>query len=245
MKPEFTIYPAIDLRAGQVVRLTQGDPNQQTTFSSDPGAVARQWQAMGAAWLHVVNLDGAFDAQDQANQAALREILAAAPGLNIQFGGGLRSLPDLEAAFSLGVQRAILGTAAVENPALVAQALEQFGPERIGVGIDAKPDGVRTRGWLGQTGLAPVQLGQQMARLGVTTLVFTNIQRDGAGTGIDVQATQELAQATGLNVIASGGASSLADVETVKTAGLAGMIIGKAIYTGAIHLPDALRIARA
>jgi phosphoribosylformimino-5-aminoimidazole carboxamide ribotide isomerase len=241
----FTVYPAIDLRAGRVVRLAQGDPARQTVYGHDPGEVARQWLAAGARWLHVVNLDGAFGDRDAENQKALAAVLEATRKSGgqgcVQLGGGLRSLDDVARALSLGVGRAILGTIAIEAPELVSEAVVRFGADRIAVGIDVHEGRARVRGWTERTELDPVTLGKELYHLGVRTVVFTNIARDGVGGGVDVVATQQLAEATGLCVIASGGVTSLADVRHVKAAGLSGVIIGRALYEGQIDLKEALR----
>ena len=240
----FTVYPAIDLRVGKVVRLCQGDPARQTVYGDDPATVARQWLAAGAHWLHVVNLDGAFGDRDNRNQAALGAILAVvnAQGgeASVQFGGGLRSLEAVERVISLGVGRAILGTAAIEAPEMVEAAIARFGGEKVGVGIDARDNRVRVRGWAQETGVDPATLGKSLYQLGVRTVVYTNIARDGVGRGVDVEATQRLAEATGLHVIASGGLASLEDVRRVKAAGLPGVIVGRALYEGQIDLKEAL-----
>ena len=246
----FSVYPAIDLRAGKVVRLVQGDPERQTVFDDNPARVAQRWIKAGASWLHVVNLDGAFSGtihEDTVgntvakNIEALRTILTQACGrAKVQFGGGLRSLENLDQLLSLGVDRVILGTAAIESPELVSKAIACLGPERIVVGIDARDHQVRIRGWMRTAEMDPITLGQKMRRLGVERTVYTNIARDGAGSGIDVTASQRLAETTGLKVIASGGAASLADVQRVRAAGLDGVIIGKALYTGQIEIQEAL-----
>ncbi len=238
----FTIYPAIDLRDGQVVRLQYGDPDKQTTFSSDPVATAQQWLAEGATWLHVVNLDGAFDERGTANWSILPH-LTALP-VHVQFGGGIRTLADVERVLHAGVARVILGTAAIENPDLVSEAITRFGPDHIAVGIDARNGRVKTRGWLMDTAVTPTQLGQQMKALGVRTIIYTDISRDGVLTGVNAEATAQLAQATGLYVIASGGVAGLEDVQRCRAhsaQGIAGVIIGRALYDGKIKLRDALR----
>ncbi len=238
------IYPAIDLRKGQVVRLQLGDPQRQTTFSPDPLAVAQQWIASGARWLHVVNLDGAFDEAGLANWQVLPQLTAL--GIPVQFGGGLRSLKDIARAVNLGVSRVILGTLAIEEPDIVADALRIFGVERIAVGIDARDGQVKTRGWQSDTSSSPVNLGLQMGALGVRTVIYTDISRDGILTGVNIQATRELARGTGLNVIASGGVASLEDVYRTLDGtedGVTGLIIGRALYDGEIDLAEALTAA--
>jgi phosphoribosylformimino-5-aminoimidazole carboxamide ribotide isomerase len=242
--PTFAVFPAIDLRTGRVVRLAQGDPGRQTVYSDDPAKVARQWLAAGARWLHVVNLDGAFGERDTENRKALSAVLEATTEVGnmprVQFGGGLRSLDDVEQAISMGVSRAILGTAAIEAPDLVATAVARFGPEKIVVGIDARDNQVRVRGWSKKTQIDPATLGKELYALGLRVIVYTNIARDGVGSGVDVAATQRLAEATRLRVIASGGVASLKDVERVRSAGLSGIIIGRALYEGQIDLKEAL-----
>jgi phosphoribosylformimino-5-aminoimidazole carboxamide ribotide isomerase len=233
---EFIVYPAIDMRGGKVVRLAQGDLARQTVYGDDPAAVARRWLEEGAQWLHVVNLDGSFGEAGAANAAALERIVAT--GARVQLGGGMRSLADIERALELGVARAIIGTAAVENPDLVRQAIERFGPQQIGGGIDARDGRVRVRGWLEDTGVDVATLAGQLRDAGVTTVVFTDIGRDGIGAGVNVVATTALAQASGLHVIASGGVASAEDVQRVRAAGLAGGIIGRALYEGQVDLRD-------
>ncbi len=238
----FTIYPAIDLRNGRVVRLQFGDPNKQTIFSDDPAAMGRQWIAAGAEWLHVVNLDGAFDETGAANWAALAQLTQL--GANVQFGGGIRALPDVERALNAGAVRVILGTVAIENPALVTEAIRQFGADKVVVGIDARDGRVKTRGWLHETAVSPTQLGQQMRALGVQTIIYTDISRDGVLTGVNAQATADLAQATGLQVIASGGVAALDDITrcaALADQGVVGVITGRAIYDGRLDLHSALQ----
>lgn len=240
MKRVWDVYPAIDLRGGQVVRLRQGDPKRETAYAEDPAGAARRWKASGATWVHVVNLDGAFGEEGAANLAALERILAV--GVRVQFGGGLRNLGGLRTVLGLGVQRAVIGTAAVESPELVEAALDDFGPERIAVGIDARGGRVRTRGWQEATSVTPGDLGRTWASKGVRWLIFTDVARDGMGSGLNVAATARLAEATGLHVIASGGVRSLADVTSTFEAGLSGIIIGRALYEGQVDLAKALSV---
>jgi phosphoribosylformimino-5-aminoimidazole carboxamide ribotide isomerase len=235
---EFVVYPAIDLRGGKVVRLAQGDLARQTVYGDDPAAVARRWLGEGAAWLHVVNLDGAFGESGAANVAALEQIVAT--GAQVQFGGGLRALEDVERVLGLGVARAILGTVAVENPNLVREAVARFGAQRVGVGIDARDGRVRVRGWTADSGVDAIALGRQLRQVGVEIVVFTDVARDGVGTGVNVDATVALASATGLRVIASGGVASSGDVRRVRAAGLAGVIVGRALYEGQVDLREIL-----
>lgn len=241
----FTIYPAIDLRNGRVVRLQYGDPNQQTVFGDDPVAMAEKWLAAGAEWLHVVNLDGAFDEAGAANWAMLPH-LTALP-VKVQFGGGVRTLDDIERAIEAGAARVILGTTAIEKPALLGQAVAHFGAKRIVVGIDARDGRVQTRGWLQDTAVTPIDLGKKMRALGVKTAIYTDINRDGVLTGVNAAATAELAQAAGLQVIASGGVAALDDVRRcleLADQGVVGVIMGRAIYDGRVHLQDAISLTQ-
>jgi phosphoribosylformimino-5-aminoimidazole carboxamide ribotide isomerase len=232
--PSFTIYPAIDLHAGKVVRLAQGDPGRQTVYGDDPLAFAKLWKSEGAAWLHVVNLDGAFDLEASANRIALQRILSL--GLKVQFGGGLREAGAIRTALEAGVNRVVIGTAAVENPSLVDWALETFGPERVAVGIDARDGLVRIKGWAESTSIRAVDLAKELRGRGLAWCVFTDISRDGLQTGVNLPATTRLATTSGLQVIASGGVASTEDVRRVRAAGLAGVIIGRALYEGKINL---------
>jgi phosphoribosylformimino-5-aminoimidazole carboxamide ribotide isomerase len=191
----WTVYPAIDLRRGQVVRLMQGDPDQQTTYADDPLSVARRWQEAGATWLHVVNLDGAFGERSQENQAALERILTT--GLKVQFGGGVRDFTILRRALDLGVSRVVIGTAAVKNPELVDDALRAFGPERVALGIDAREGQVRTHGWQEAAATTALELATHWATRGVRWIVFTDVSRDGMGSGLNLEATVQLAQVIG------------------------------------------------
>lgn len=237
---EFTVYPAIDLRSGQVVRLAEGDPQRQTQYSADPASTARRWISAGARWLHVVNLDGAFDdgqaLADSPNGLALTAILqeAQTQNVSVQFGGGLRSLEGIQAALDLGVTRVVLGTVIVEQPEILAAALTRWGAERVAAGLDARDGLLRVHGWQRETPLQALQVAQDLAEQGLRWLIFTDIARDGLQTGLNLPATLALAQASGLQVIASGGVSSLADILKTKAAGLAGVIVGRALYEGTL-----------
>jgi phosphoribosylformimino-5-aminoimidazole carboxamide ribotide isomerase len=253
------VFPAIDLRQGRCVRLQQGRAEDETVYGDDPAAVARAWVAQGAQWLHVVNLDGAFGrpasgAHRPVNLERLVEIRTTAPHTPVQFGGGLRSLEDVDTALGLGATRVILGTVAVQDPDLVAEALRRFGPEQILVGIDARGGRVATHGWQETSDVTATALGRAMHSRGVTTVVYTDIARDGMLSGLNVQATVDLARASGLRVIASGGVASLDDVvhlrvaqarltQSGSTGRIEGVIIGQALYTGALSLPDAIETA--
>ena len=252
--PDFVVFPAIDLRRGRCVRLRQGDPAAETVFSEDPAAMARHWVDQGAAWLHVVNLDGALQADAPSSDTAalplnwqrLAEICqaVAAP---VQFGGGLRTLADIERALALGAARVVLGTAAVQNPTLVREALLRFGAPRIVIGIDARDGFVATHGWLQTSAVPALTLAQTMQAAGVARIVYTDIGRDGMLSGVNVEATAALARASRLQVIASGGVRDLDDIRrllAVRDAGVTGVIAGQALYSGRLTLPDALALAR-
>lgn len=246
------LFPAIDLRHGRCVRLRQGDPKAETVFGDDPAAIARRWAALGAEWLHVVNLDGAFgdaeatDGDLPPNLRRLAEIRSAID-IPIQFGGGLRRLQDITLALALGAARVVLGTAAVRDPQLVSEALRQFGRERVVVGIDARDGFVATHGWQETSSLPAATLARSLADAGLKRMVYTDISRDGMLAGVNLAATVELARSSGMAVIASGGVSSLADITALancESAGIEGAIIGQALYTGALALDEALAAVR-
>lgn len=239
----FIVYPAIDLRGGQVVRLKEGDPARMTAYGDDPADTARRWLETGVQWLHVVNLDGAFEESDTANRVALQSILDVANQFtaSVQFGGGLRSFDAIAAAFSLGVSRVVLGTIAIETPELVEKALIRFGAESVAIGIDARDGRVRVRGWQEETEISANDLALQMRTLGVRTVIFTDVSRDGLGKGLNIPATRALADASGLDVVASGGVHTLQDVTAARDANLAGVIIGRALYEGTIDLKEVLK----
>lgn len=239
------IYPAIDLRGGRCVRLRQGDFADETVFAEDPILMARRWAAEGAEWLHVVNLDGAVGEKATANLAALGRILEAVE-LPVQFGGGLRRLEDVARVLELGVSRVILGTVAVREPAIVEQAIARYGAQAVSVGIDARDGRVAVQGWQDVSDVQAVDLARRVREQGVERIVYTDISRDGMLTGVNVEATAELALASGLRVIASGGVGSLEDVRALKQReadGIEGVIIGMALYRGAVPLNQALTIA--
>jgi phosphoribosylformimino-5-aminoimidazole carboxamide ribotide isomerase len=239
---EFTIFPAIDLRGGRVVRLKQGDPKRQTIYSDDPAETAERWLGCGAQWLHVVNLDGAFGEGDTANRQALSKILDTSLKFSakVQFGGGLRSLEAIQQVLEMGVSRAILGTITVEQPKILAMALEKYGPERVAAGVDARNGIVQVRGWAQAATVTSLDLAKRMQPLGLTWLIYTDVQLDGMGSGVDIDGSLHLAQTTGLKVIASGGVKSAQDVSLCREAGLAGVIVGRALYEGQINLKEVL-----
>ncbi len=243
----FTIFPAIDLRSGQVVRLKEGDPRRQTSYSPDPAAVARRWIDAGARWLHVVNLDGAFGETGSAaspNQQALDAILAEAgrTGVSVQFGGGLRSLEAIQAVFKLGVTRAVLGTVIIEQPRVLPEALARWGHERIAASLDARDGFVQVRGWQSATPLLAGDLARTLQQTGLRWLVFTDIARDGLQTGLNLPATVALARQSGLWVIASGGVSHLEDVHLAHESNLAGVIVGRALYENAVEPAELFKL---
>lgn len=229
------ILPAIDLRAGKCVNLVQGIATQETVFSDAPIEMAQRWQTEGAEYLHLVDLDGAFQ-NESANLHIVGEIVAALD-IPVQLGGGIRSMEQLEAVLALGVDRAILGTVALKQPDLVKQACDKYG-ERIAVGIDAKDGMVATDGWLEVSQKSAVEFAQEMAD--VQTIIYTDIKSDGMLKGPNVDATADIIDAIPANVIASGGVTSLTDVTALKQIGASGAIIGRALYTGDLVLQDAI-----
>ncbi|MGN0778286.1 MAG: 1-(5-phosphoribosyl)-5-[(5-phosphoribosylamino)methylideneamino]imidazole-4-carboxamide isomerase [Aristaeellaceae bacterium] len=234
------LYPAIDLLDGKAVRLRQGR-REDATIYGDPVALARQWRAQGGEWLHLVDLGAAFEGKT-AHLPLLRDIIAAFDG-PVELGGGLRTMEDMALRMEAGVSRCIIGTAAAEHPELVEEACKAW-PGRIAVGIDARDGVVTTRGWVASAGLAAIDLALRMRDMGVTTIIYTDVSRDGMMQGPNVEATQALVQATGLDVIGSGGVSGLDDLLHLRDAGCAGAILGKALYEGAVSLPEALSALR-
>lgn len=240
------IYPAVDLRQGRCVRLQQGDAAQETVFADDPVEAACRWVEEGATWLHVVNLDGAFGEPSAANWRALERILAAV-GVPIQFGGGVRTMEDVSRLLEAGVRRVILGTAAVQNPELVREAVARYGAEQIAVGLDARQGRVAVRGWAEVAPLGVEEVAQQMAALGVERIIYTDIQRDGMLQGVNIEAVRRLARVSNVKVVASGGVASLEDIRVLKEheeEGIEGVIIGMALYRGAVRLREAIEIAK-
>jgi phosphoribosylformimino-5-aminoimidazole carboxamide ribotide isomerase len=239
---DFIIYPAIDLQEGRVVRLKQGNRLKSKAFDLKPAGSATRWIEQGAEWLHVINLDGAFGEDSQENIQAVRKIIAAGKdNISIQLGGGMRSMKSIRSSLSLGVKRVILGTAAVNNPGLMIDALKTFGADKIVLAIDARDGFVHVAGWEDKTKLSPIELASHFIDHGLKTVIFTNIKHDGMQKGVDIKTTQDLADATGLQVIASGGVGSLEDIRRVKMAGLAGVVIGKALYENNFTFSEAVR----
>lgn len=242
----FTIYPALDLRGGQIVRLKQGDPGRQTTYDYNPGEVAHRWLKTGARWLHVVNLDGAFGEEESPNLEGLRQILDQTRQVDaaVQFGGGVRTLEDIEGLLSLGVERVILGTAAVQNPDLVQEAVAHFSPKGVAVGVDVRDGVVQVRGWTVGTDLDLITFGKLLKKKGLVWAIYTDIHRDGLARGLNIPNTRQFQEETGLEVIAAGGVASLNDIRKARKAGLSGAIIGRALYEGEVDLTQVLEIAR-
>lgn len=235
------IFPAIDLRGGKCVRLIQGDFDKETVYSDDPQATALRWQSCGAKFLHVVDLDGARAGSPQ-NLDAIKKILDAV-AIPIEVGGGIRTLDDAEKLLSLGVRRVILGSVAVENPALVAEAVQRFG-DKIVVGIDAKGGFVATHGWEKSSQVKVGDLAKKIVAAGVKTIIYTDISKDGMLSGVNAEIFAELAKISGAQIVASGGVRSIEDIRALKAVesdGVVGVIVGKAIYTGSLDLTAAQR----
>jgi phosphoribosylformimino-5-aminoimidazole carboxamide ribotide isomerase len=234
------VIPAIDLLKGQVVRLERGDYATPKVYSSRPAEQAEAFARAGARRVHVVDLDGAREGWP-VNLGVVAEICRV-PGLEVELGGGLRSLPDIEKVLGLGVAHAVLGTAAVERLGLVEEACRRF-PGKVVAGIDAKGGEVRIAGWLEGTGLPAVEVARRVKGAGVTLVEYTDVSRDGMFTGVDAEGAAALQREAGLPVVASGGVASLADVEACARAGLFGLIVGKAIYERRIDLGEAIAAA--
>lgn len=239
------IFPAIDLLGGKCVRLVQGDFGRETVYSDDVAATALKWQNSGAKFLHVVDLDGAR-AGSPKNLDAIKKILDAVT-IPIEVGGGVRSLDDIERLLTLGVRRVILGSVAVENPSLVAEAVARFG-SRIVVGIDARGGLVAVHGWERSSTVTADDLARRIVTAGVKTIIYTDISRDGMLSGVDAGVFARLAKSSGAQIVASGGVKSIEDIRALKaveTQGVVGVIVGKAIYTGALDLSAAIALAEA
>ncbi len=236
------LFPAIDLKDGECVRLKLGDMNEATVYNTDPGAQALSFEEQGFKWLHVVDLNGAF-AGESVNGSAVEAILKATKN-PVQLGGGIRTLADIEAWISKGLSRVILGTVAVRDPNLVKQACKEF-PGKIAVGIDAKGGKVAVEGWAEASELGVIEMAKQFEGAGVSAIIYTDIDRDGILTGINWSSTIELANAVSIPVIASGGLASLDDIHRMNesdAAILEGAITGRALYDGRIDPVEALNI---
>jgi len=239
------LFPAIDIRGGKCVRLLKGDFDQETVFSDSPADMAAQWESQGAEFLHLVDLDGARAGKPQ-NLETVKAILAKV-NIPVELGGGIRTLEDIKEVLGLGVRRVILGSVAVHDPALVKAACEQYG-DRVVVGIDAKEGMVAVEGWGQTSNLEAPVLGKMMAEAGVKTIIYTDISRDGTLGGVNVAATVEMAEKSGLEVVASGGIKDLEDIKALKEhekSGVAGAILGKSLYMHTLDLKEALAVAGA
>ena len=238
------LFPAIDLKDGQCVRLKLGDMEQATVFNDDPAAQAASFEAQGFEWLHLVDLNGAF-AGRPVNEAAVEAILNRVQ-LPVQLGGGIRNLDQIEAWLSRGIRRVILGTVALREPALVVEACRLF-PGRLAVGSDAKAGRVAVEGWAETSELTAVDLARRFADVGVSAIIFTDIDRDGVLKGLNIESTLEIAHAVPIPVIASGGLASMEDIHHLCRPDcriLKGAISGRALYDGRIDVPEALRLLR-
>jgi len=235
----FTLYPAIDLKGGQVVRLRRGEMADATIYSDDPAAQAASFAAAGFGWLHVVDLDGAF-AGKPANAAAVRAILAAT-AMPVQLGGGIRNMATAAAWLEAGLARIILGSVAVKDPAFVREACRAF-PGQVALGIDAKGGMVATEGWAEVSDIPTIDLARRFADAGAAAIIFTDVERDGMLGGANAEATRALAAAVAVPVIASGGVASAAEITALRAApeGIAGAILGRALYDGRISPAEAL-----
>jgi len=239
--PVVDLYPAIDLRHGRVVRLSQGEATRLTSYTDDPLGVAERFAAAGARWIHVVDLDRAFGDGD--HDAIVAEIAGRVGAtVRLQVGGGFRSLERIEAAIALPIARVVIGTAAVTDPGLVEAAVSLAGADRVAVGIDSRDGLVAVKGWTESSGESPAAVARRVAAAGVRTVIHTEIARDGMLGGPDVDGARAL-QAAGVSVIASGGIGTLDDVRLAAAAGLGGAIVGRALYEGRFTLADAIRVA--
>ncbi len=236
------LYPAIDLKDGQCVRLLQGDMDEATVFNDSPVKQALEFQDAGCEWLHIVDLNGAFEGKP-VNLSAIKAILHACPDMKIQLGGGIRTPDTIGYWLDAGISRVILGTIALKNPDIVHMATKRFS-DKIAVGIDARDGLVATDGWIQDTGMEVIDLANEYQVSAVSAIIYTDITRDGAMQGPNIEATAELANSVNTPVIASGGVSSLADLKALKNCGapLNGVIIGRALYDKKIDIKEALAL---
>jgi phosphoribosylformimino-5-aminoimidazole carboxamide ribotide isomerase len=238
------IFPAIDLKDGLCVRLMQGDPDRATVYGKDPVAVARHWESEGAEWLHLVDLDGAFT-KSPVNHLIIRRI-ADSVSIPVQVGGGIRTVEDADGYLSAGVARVIIGTAALKKPEMLEEACRRY-PGAIALGLDARDGRVAVEGWKESTKTDAVSFVLQFKELDLAAVIYTDIHRDGMQTGVNVEATRRLIEMTGMPVIASGGVSTIEDIERLfplVSLGLLGVITGRAIYEGTLNLREAISRAR-
>ena len=233
------LYPAIDLKDGACVRLLQGDYNEVTIYGNNPAEMAKKWEDLGGNYLHIVDLDGA-KAGESKNGAAVEAIVKAV-NIPIELGGGIRTLEQIKAQLDRGVDRVILGSAAIKDPNLVKEAIATFGPDRIVVGVDAKNGQVAIEGWLEVTDTSALEFCKVLEEMGVKTVICTDIAIDGMMQGPNIEETKKLVEATNLQIIASGGVSSMTDLENLEAIHVHGAIIGKALYVDAIDLKAAAK----
>lgn len=231
------LYPAIDLKDGACVRLIQGDYNQLTCYNSVPEEVARKWEELGGDFLHVVDLDGAKQGES-VNDEVVKRILEVVK-MPVEIGGGIRSLETIEQKLKMGVTRVILGSSAIKQKSLVEEAIKKFGKEKVVVGVDAKGGKVAIEGWLEITDISALSFCKELEKIGVETVIYTDIAKDGMMQGPNIEETQKVVEQTNLKVVASGGVSSLEDLKKLQAIGVEGAIIGKALYTNAIALEEA------
>ena len=234
------LYPAIDIKNGQCVRLRQGQFHDVEVYSHSPANVAKEWETLGASYIHIVDLDGAL-AGHSVNDEVIKEIVDTV-NVPIQVGGGIRTINDIEHKLNLGVSRVIIGTKAVENTQFVKEIIQRFGADKIVIGIDAKNGMVATDGWEKISQYNAVLLALSMKTLGVKTIIYTDISKDGMLQGPNIERTKEMVDVTGLNIIASGGVSSMKDLEAINGIKASGAIIGKALYERRIELDKAIAL---
>ncbi len=234
------VYPAIDIRGGKTVRLVEGDFDQETTFDADPAEAARRWEALGAEWIHIVDLDGARDGV-RANRDVIERIRAAAT-IRLQLGGGLRTSGDLSDVRAIGIDRMVIGSAAIHDPAMVEAAIAAYG-DAVVVGLDARDGKLAAEGWRDQTDIDAMAVARRFADSGLAGVVFTDIRRDGRLEGPNLDALSAMVDGLSIEVIASGGIGSLSDIRHVRECGAAGVIIGAALYHQRISLADAIAVA--
>ncbi len=238
---KMNIFPAIDLIDGKAVRLYKGDYEKKTVYNDDPLSVVRDFKACGAKFLHLVDLDGARNGTTDNFETVQRIVNAG--GIFVEIGGGIRNMETVDKYFSIGIDRVIIGTAAVTNPDFLKKAIDKYG-DKIAVGVDVKDGFVAIKGWLENSSFTLYEFCEKMQQIGVKYLICTDISRDGAMNGTNLQMYKELSERLCLNITASGGVSSLDDVESLGKLGLYGAIIGKAYYTGALDLSQAIRVAK-
>lgn len=235
------IYPAVDIREGKCVRLTQGEFNKETVYSDSPVEMALKWEKCGAKYLHVVDLDGARTGESK-NIDIISEI-AAKVGIPVQLGGGIRTIERIETVLGKRIERVILGTSAVKDPELVKRAVETFG-SKVVIGIDAKDGMVAIEGWEKTSEFRAIDFAKRMEDLGVKTIIYTDISRDGMLSGPNLKAMEEMVKAVNIDIIASGGVGKIEDIKNLKEVGVSGVIVGRALYTGDVDLKQAIEVAR-